>query len=125
MRVMLGRAKLRLGERDEAVAVLESVRTPKPEKFATDDDQEAWYLANRLLGDLYLRELDRPDLAVECFTAYRSSSKSGADTLFKLGQAYEALGEARRAAKFYEKVTAFDEHPLAPEAREALMRVKS
>jgi tetratricopeptide (TPR) repeat protein len=124
MKVMLGRAKLRLGERDEAVAVLESVRTPKPEKFATDEDQDAWYLANRLLGDLYLLELDRPNLAVECFTAYRSSSKSGADTLYKLGQAYEALGEARRAAKFYEQVTAFDEHPLAPDAREALMRVK-
>jgi tetratricopeptide (TPR) repeat protein len=123
-RVMLGRAKLRLGERDQAVAILESVRTPKPEKFATDDDQEAWYLANRLLGDLYLRELDRPDLAVECFTAYRSSSRSGADTLYKLGQAYEAIGEARRAAKFYEQVTAFDEHPLAPDAREALARVK-
>jgi tetratricopeptide (TPR) repeat protein len=124
MKVMLGRARLRLGERDEAVAVLESVRAPKPEKFATDEDQDAWYVANRLLGDLYLKELDRPDLAVECFTAYRSSSKSGADTLYKLGQAYEAVGEARRAAKFYEQVTAFDEHPLAPEAREALMRVK-
>jgi tetratricopeptide (TPR) repeat protein len=124
-RVMLGRAKLRLGDRDEAVAVLEAVRTPKPEKFASDDDQEAWYAANRLLGDLYLRELDRPDLAVECFTAYRSSSRSGADTLYKLGEVYEQLGETRRAAKFYEMVTAYDEHPLAPDARTALMRVQS
>jgi tetratricopeptide (TPR) repeat protein len=123
-KVMLARAKLRRGERDEAVAILESVRTPKPEKFATDDDQDAWYLANRLLGDLYLRELERPDLAVECFTAYRSSSKSGADTLYKLGEAYERLGEAKRAAKFYEQVTAFDEHPLAPDARAALTRVR-
>src|SRR5947209_13217980 len=55
----------------------------------------SWYLGNRLLGDLYLRELDRPDLAVECFTAYRSSSKSGADTLYKLGQAYEAIGDRK------------------------------
>jgi len=45
---------------------------------------------------MYLRELDRPDLAVECYTAYRNSAKSGADTLYKLGEAYERLGEAKR-----------------------------
>src|SRR5581483_8403723 len=124
-KALLGRAKLRRGERDEAVALLESVRQPKPEKFDSDEDQEAWYLTCRLLGDLYLRELDRPDLAVECFTAYRSSSKSGADTLYKLGEAYERLGEAKRAAKYYEQVTAYDNHPLAPDARDALRRVKA
>jgi tetratricopeptide (TPR) repeat protein len=123
-KVMLARAKLRRGEREDAVAILESVRTPKPEKFATDDDQDAWFLACRLLGDLYLRELDRPDFAVECYVAYRNSSKSGADTLYKLGEAYERLGEVKRAAKFYEQVTAYDEHPLAPDARAALMRVR-
>jgi tetratricopeptide (TPR) repeat protein len=122
--VLLARAKLRRGDRDEAAAMLEAVRTPKPEKFATDEDQEAWYLACRLLGDLYLRELDRPDLAVECYTAFRTSAKSGADTLYKLGEAHERLGEAKRAAKFYEQVTAYDEHPLAPDARAALMRVR-
>src|SRR5262249_31128803 len=67
-RVLLARAKLRRGERDEAVALLESVRSPKPEKFGSGEDQEAWYLACRLLGDLYLRELERPELAAECFT---------------------------------------------------------
>jgi tetratricopeptide (TPR) repeat protein len=123
-RAMLARAELRRGERDEAVATLESVRTPKPEKFATTDDEDAWFLANKLLGDLYLRELDRPDLAVECFTAFRSSAKSGADTLYKLGEAYERLGDVKRAAKFYEQVTAFDGHPMAPEARAALWRVR-
>jgi tetratricopeptide (TPR) repeat protein len=124
-RVLLGRAKLRRGERDEAVAMLESVRSPKPETFDTAEDQEAWFLTCRLLGDLYLRELDRPDLAVDCFTAYRTSSKSGADTLFKLGEAYERLGERKRAAKFYEQVTAYDNHPLAPDAQDALRRVKA
>ncbi len=123
-RVLLARAKLRRGERGEAVAILESVRSPKPEKFASDDDQDAWFLACRLLGDLYLRELERPDLAVECYTAYRSSAKSGADTLYKIGEAYEKLGEAKRAAKYYEQVSAYDEHPLAPDARAALMRVR-
>jgi tetratricopeptide (TPR) repeat protein len=123
-RVMLARAKLRRGERDEAVTLLESVRSPKPKKFATTDDEDEWFLANKLLGDLYLRELDRPDLAVECFTAFRASAKSGADTLYKLGETYERLGEAKRAVRFYEQVTAFDEHPLAPEARAALWRVR-
>jgi tetratricopeptide (TPR) repeat protein len=124
-RVMLARAKLRRGERDEAVELLESVRAPKPEKFATTEDQEAWYLACKLLGDLYLRELDRPDLAADCFTAFRTSSKSGADTLYKLGEAYERLGQPQRAAKYYEQVTAYDNHPLAPDARDALRRVKA
>jgi tetratricopeptide (TPR) repeat protein len=124
-RVLLARTKLRRGERDEAVALLESVHAPKPEKFATGEDQDSWYLACRLLGDLYLRELDRPDLAVACFTDFRTSSKSGADTLYKLGEAYERLGEAKRAAKYYEQVTAYDNHPLAPDARDALRRVKA
>ncbi len=124
-RVLLARAKLRRGERDEAVTLLESVRAPKPERFETDADQEAWYLACRLLGDLYLRELDRPELAVACYADFRSSSKSGADTLYKLGEAYERLGEMKRAAKYYEQVTAYDNHPLAPDARDALRRVQA
>ncbi len=92
-KVLHARAHLRRGERDQAVELLESVRKPRPENFATGADEEAWYLANRLLGDLYLAELARPDLALECFTSYRQSSKSGADTLYKLGQTYEQLGD--------------------------------
>lgn len=123
-KVLLARTKLRRGEREEAIPVLEAVRSPKPEKFASDEDQEGWYLACRLLGDLYLRELDRPDLAVACFSDFRASAKSGADTLYKLGEAYERMGQGQRAAKFYEQVTAYDNHPLAPDARAALMRVR-
>src|SRR5438874_9285631 len=37
-------------------------------------------------SDLYLNELGRPDLAIASFLDYRQSSKSGADTLYKLGQ---------------------------------------
>ncbi len=121
-KVTLARARLRRGERDEAVTMLEAVRTPKPDKLG-GDDQEAYYLTCRLLGDLYLKELERPDLAVQCFAEYRQSSKSGADTLYKLGQAHERLGDAKRAAKFYEQVTAYESHPLAPDARDALRRV--
>ena len=141
-RVLLARARLRRGGRAEAVEILEGVYEPKPEAFATSEDEEAWYLACRLLGDLYLRELDRPDRALECFTAYRKSSKSGAkglavtkvtgaafdtgaDTLYKLGEACEQLGEKARAARFNEQVTAYDGHPLAPDAHDALRRVKA
>src|SRR5207244_4166775 len=78
----------------------------------------------RLLGDLYLHDLGRADLAVACYKDFRQSSKSGADTLYKLGQAYEMLGDLPRAAKSYEQVTAYEGHPLVYEARAALSRVK-
>jgi tetratricopeptide (TPR) repeat protein len=124
-RVLQARACLRRGERDQAVELLESVRTPRPEQFATAADEEFWYLANRILGELYLGELVRPDLALECFTSYRKSSKSGADTLYKLGQTYEQLGDRPRAVKFYKHVVSYDGHPLAPDARDALYRLEA
>ena len=124
-KVLHARACLRRGERDRAVELLESVRTPRPENFATGADEEGWYLANRLLGDLYLAELARPDLALECFTSYRQSSKSGADTLYKLGQTYEQLGDLPRATKFYRHVVSYEGHPLAPDARDALHRLEA
>jgi tetratricopeptide (TPR) repeat protein len=122
-RVLLARARLRRGEKEAAVRLLEDMREKKPERFA-DDDQESWYAACRLLGDLYLTELGRADLALACFKEYRQSSKSGADTLYKMGQAYEQLGDLPRAAKAYEQVTAYEGHPLVYEARSALSRVK-
>jgi tetratricopeptide (TPR) repeat protein len=124
-RVILARAHLRLGERDEAVRLLESLRDPRPAQFVSGEDEESWYLASRLLGDLYLYELNRPDLAVACFTDFSKSSKSGADTMFKLGQAHEQLGDVPRARRYYEKVMAYDNHPRAPDAREALSRLQS
>lgn len=123
-RVLLARARLRRGERDEAAALLDEVRAGKPEKFAGDEDEEAWFTACRLLGDLCLNELGQPELAVACYNDYRKSSKSGADTLYKLGQAHEALGDRARAAKCYELVTAYEGHPLAYDARQALYRVQ-
>lgn len=122
-RVQWAQATLRRGERGHAVEELSAVTAAKPERFGSGEDDEAWHLACRLLGDLYLRELDQPALAIECFTAYRASAKSGADTLFKLGEAYEQLGETARAARFYEQVTAYDGHPLQNEARDALRRL--
>jgi tetratricopeptide (TPR) repeat protein len=124
-RVLRARALRRKGEVDESRALLEEVYNNKPERFAYTGDEEAWFLSCRLLGEMYLYELGRPDLAVPCFQAYRKSSKSGADTLYKLGQAYEQLGDRARATKCYEHVTSYDSHPLAPDARDALYRLKS
>jgi tetratricopeptide (TPR) repeat protein len=124
-RVLLVRALLRRGERETALPQLEQLRTQKPEHFESSEDEEAWYLCCRLLGDLYLNEVNRPDLAVPCYQDFRKSSKSGADTSFKLGQAYEQLGDYPRATKCYQQVMAFDGHPLARDAREALGRLKA
>ena len=109
-------------EVSEAVAVFEEIRQNKPEKFASDEEEEAWFLAHRLLGDIYLDE--KPDQAVLCFQVYRNSERAGADTMFKLGRAYENLGDFARAAKFYEHVTAFEGHPLYYEAQEGIGRVR-
>ncbi|MFO0926687.1 MAG: tetratricopeptide repeat protein [Gemmataceae bacterium] len=123
-KLLLARLQQRLGERDKAVALLEEVRGPaRPDKFPSEEDEEAWYQASQLLGDLYL-ETDRADLAVACLNDFRKSSKSGARTLFKLGQAYEQLGDKARAMKCYEQVTAYETNPLVPEAQDALYRLK-
>ncbi|HTU20332.1 MAG TPA: tetratricopeptide repeat protein, partial [Gemmataceae bacterium] len=123
LKVLLARVLLRYGERDKAIAALEEVRSPKPEKFASGEDEDAWYQSCQLLSDLYL-EVGRPDLAVPCLIDFRQSSKSGARTLYKLGQAYEQLGDRVRAAKCYKQVTAYEGNPLAPDAEDALQRLQ-
>jgi tetratricopeptide (TPR) repeat protein len=123
-KLLLAREQLRLGERDKAVSLLEEVRGPqKPEKFASGEDEEAWYAASQLLGDLYL-ELGRPDLAVGCLNDFRKSSKSGARTLFKMGQAHEALGDVPRALKSYQQAAAYEGNPVAADASEAIQRLQ-
>jgi tetratricopeptide (TPR) repeat protein len=124
-KVLLARALRRRGEIDQSRAILEDVYSHKPEKFASAEDEDSWYLTCRMLGEAYLNELGRPDLAIPCFSEYRKSSKSGADTLYKLGQAYEQTGDLFRAKKCYEHVIAYDKHPLAPDAREAIYRLQS
>lgn len=124
-KVLLARALRRRGEIEQSRTILEEVYSHKPEKFASTEEEESWYLSCRLLGEAYLNEMSRPDLAIPCFTEFRKSSKSGADTLYKLGQAYEQTGDRVRAKKCYEHVTSYDSHPLAPDAREALYRLQS
>jgi tetratricopeptide (TPR) repeat protein len=121
-KVLQAQIRLRRGERPEAVALLEEVRSNKPEKFSSSEEEDAWYLSCKLLGTMYLDE--KPELAVECLQAFKSSAKSGADTLFKLGVAYEHLGDLPRAKRCYEVVTAFESHPLARDAQEALRRLQ-
>jgi tetratricopeptide (TPR) repeat protein len=122
-KVLYARVRLRYGEREEAIALLEQVREPKPEHFA-EDDEDAWYVACQLLGDLYM-EAGRADLAVPCLTEFRKSAKSGAKTLFKLGQAYELLGDRVRAMKSYQQVTAYEGNPLMYDAKSALHRLQA
>lgn len=110
------------GEIPETIATLEKIRQNKPEKFASEQEEDAWFVAHRLLGDLYLEE--QPAEAVKCFLEFRKSSRAGADTMYKLGRGYEAIGDLPRAARCYEEVVTFEEHPLFYDARDALERVK-
>jgi tetratricopeptide (TPR) repeat protein len=121
-RVLLARIHRLRGEVPEATALLEEVRQNKPAKFASEDEEDSWYLAHRLLGDIYLDE--KADQAVLCFKEFQKSPRSGADTSYKLGRAHENLGDLARAAIYYEEVTTFTEHPLYYDARDGLERVR-
>src|SRR5205807_8162836 len=123
-RVMHARALLRRGQRNEAVKVLEEVRTPKPEKFGSSEEEDSWFVACQLLGRLYLDELGKPDMALLCFQDFRQSPKSGADTMYRMGQAYEQLGDPAKAVKCYEHVTSYENHPLAGDAKSAIYRLQ-
>jgi hypothetical protein len=110
------------GEIPEALALLEEIRQHKPEKFANEEESQAWYFGHRLLGDLYLD--NQPAEAVACYLEFKQSDEAGADTSYKMGRAYEALGDFPKAAACYGEVTAYERHPLYYEARDALERVK-
>jgi hypothetical protein len=111
----------RKGERDEALRMLEDIREAKR---GSGEEEDAWFVANRVLGLLYLDELNRPDLAINCFNDYREYQRSGADTLYDLGRAYEAKGDKAAAIKAYELVTAYQNHPKYWDATEAVRRLK-
>src|SRR5262249_9629666 len=121
-KVLRARIQRIKGEVNEAARLLEEIRQNKPEKFATEDEEEAWLLAHRVLGDMYLDE--KPDQAVMCFQVFRQSQRAGADTMYKMGRAYENLGDYGRAAKCFEQVLAFEGYPLYFEAQDGLDRIK-
>lgn len=120
-RLIEARALLRRGDRDAALIRLEDLRETKP-SGANDD---AWYTATKILGDLYFQELDRPDLAVRCYLDFREYSKSGADTLFNAARCYEAMDQPKNAIKYYEAVLAYEHHPKYWDAKSALERLRA
>jgi DNA-binding transcriptional MerR regulator len=122
---LAARARLRRGDPSEGAALLEEAHAAaKPSGFTNADEEDHWYIACRLLGDLYLNTLGRPDQALQCYTEYRKHPKAGVDTIFKMGQCYEALGDRAKASKCYQNVAAYD-HPLASDAYSALQRLGS
>lgn len=122
VRFLLARVQLRSGERDRAMELLKTIRSPKPEKFASSDEEDAWYQASQVLGDLYM-EVGQPEEAIPCFQDFRSSHRSGARTLFKLALAHEQLGENNKAIKLYKLVTGYEGNPLVSDAYSALNRL--
>ncbi len=112
---------LRRGEREAGLKLLEDVRVGKR---GSGDEEDAWFTTTKVLGNLYLDELDRPDLALQCLNDYREYHKSGADTLYRLGETYEKMGNVAAAIKLYEAVTAYDKHPRYWDARQAISRLK-
>jgi hypothetical protein len=119
--VLTARAHLRRGEAEDALPLLEQARAHK-EKRKSGDDEEAWHLSCRLLGDMYL-QAGQPEKALPCLSDFRASAKSGADTIYKMAQAQEQLGERLKAKKLYENVAAYEGHPLAVEAQYAADRL--
>jgi tetratricopeptide (TPR) repeat protein len=120
--VQKARCHLRRGERDDALKVLEDVfHDHQP---SGGEETDAWYFAAKQLGKLYLDELARPDLAIPCFQKYQESLSSGAETLYDLGRAYEAVGDKARAISYYRTVTGYEENPLRWDAQEAIRRLQ-
>jgi hypothetical protein len=120
VRLVGARVLLRRGERDEGLTILEDIRESDK---GSGEEQEAWYSTAKLLGQLYLEELGRPDLALKCYMDYKGYHKSGADTLYHIGRCYEAMGDHPHAIQFYNAVTAYEAHPLYWDAKEALRRL--
>lgn len=121
-RVLKARLHRLKGETNEAIALLEEIRQNRPEKFGGEQEEDSWYVAHRLLGDYYIDT--KPDQAIACLQEFRKSSRAGADTAYKLGRAYENMGDLARAARCYDEVLMFPDHPLYYEARDGLDRVK-
>jgi predicted Zn-dependent protease len=84
--------------------------------------EEDWHVACRLLGDMQLED-GLPDQALACFADFTKSPKSGAATIYKMGQAYEQLGDAAKAAKRYENA-AYYGGAVGEQAKAALRRLQ-
>jgi tetratricopeptide (TPR) repeat protein len=121
-KLVQAKISLRYGERDRAIAVLEDARANKPKSWLSGDEEDAWYVAQQMLGDLFM-EIDRPDAAIPCYQDFLKSHRAGAKTYLKIGLAWEKLGEKAKAIKAFKQVTAYDGNPLSSEAYDALHRL--
>lgn len=120
---MLGRLFLRLGQPENGVKALEYAHQLGKENKPSGEDLDQWYLDCRILGDYYLQQ-QRYEEAQECLKEFSQSTKSGADTHYKLGQVAEGLGDLAKAKKHYQSANMFD-HPQKYEVSQALERLNS
>ena len=120
---MLGRTHYRAECWQDAALCLNAVKEGRPQRFADSEQEEVYFSACRLLGDLYLFKLNNPAKAIECYSIYKDYVKSGAETLFRLASAYEANGQHAHARKWYDMVLVYPQHPRAEESRQALARL--
>lgn len=119
--VVKARLHLRRGERTEGLTVLEDVKEMNP---SGADESDAWFFTQKQLGTLYLDELNRPDLAIPCFLEYLNDVKSGGETHYQLGRAYEAVSDKTNAIKHYQMVLAYEGHPRYWDAQQAVRNIK-
>lgn len=122
---LLGRVQLRNGEWEQAAQCLEQVVTTDEKARRDKEINNAYYRACRMLGEVYVRHLAKPERAIECLTIYKDHLDSGAETLYLLGEAYEAAGKVPQARKWYDMVLVYPSHPRAADARSALGRLGS
>jgi hypothetical protein len=121
VRLVEARVLLRRGERETGLKILEDIHYDKPK--GSGDEEDAWYTATKILGQLYLEEFGKPENALHCYTKFKAYHKSGADTLYQIARCYEAMGDVPHAAQFFKAVTGYEGHPLYWDAKESLKRL--
>jgi tetratricopeptide (TPR) repeat protein len=121
VRLVEARLLLRRGERDAGLKLLEDIHYDG--QRGSGEEEEAWYTATKLLGQLYLEELNKPENALHCYLKFKDYHKSGADTLYQIARCYEAMNDTPHAVQFYNAVTAYEGHSLYWDAKDALRRL--
>lgn len=119
--VLIGRSFLRLGQNDNGVKALDYAVQLGTNHKPGGEDLEQWYLACRIMGDHYLQQAKYTE-ALECYQHFSQSTRSGAETYYKMGQAAEGLGDRAAARKHYQSANMYD-HPNKYEVTQALERL--
>lgn len=121
VRLVEARVLLRRGEREAGLKILEDIHYDRAK--GSGDEEDAWYTATKILGQLYLEEFGKPENALHCYTKFKEYHKSGADTLYQIARCYEAMGDIPHATQFFKAVTGYEGHPLYWDAKESLKRL--